>query len=235
MYRVIKILFLLINIVNSYNSPQFTNNIARENFKLVPYYAKNYYKKHKLNQDQIDEIIQEGYVGLMRASRKYDINNKANAKFVTYATYWIKSYMTKCLKKMYKNINKTRDLNEDICKYYDNVGNYLDYGTLEPLERIILYRKYIKKPYDTSSQIAQDYGLTKYTLTKITKSGFKKLKENTKNYYYKIKDYILMGKSSQINSAFPFSSHAICNGITSTPDSTALLKASLYIGSTFDA
>ena len=47
-------------------------------------------------------MIQEGYVGLMYASRKYDINNKANAKFVTYATYWIKSYMTKYLKKCIK-------------------------------------------------------------------------------------------------------------------------------------
>ena len=181
MYRVIKILFLLINIVNSYNSPQFTNNIARENFKLVPYYAKDYYKKHKLNQDQIDEMIQEGYVGLMCASRKYDINNKANAKFVTYATYWIKSYMTKYLKNMYKNINNTTNLNEDICKYYDNADKYLDYGTLEPLERNILYRKYIKKPHDTNSQIANDYGLTKYTLSKITKTGLKKIKREYEN------------------------------------------------------
>ena len=95
------LLSLLINFSLSYNTPSKINQLARENFKLVPYFAKPYIKKHNLNKYQKEELIQEGYLGFMMACRKY--NDTFNSKLSTYSSFWIKRYMTLYIQNHYKN------------------------------------------------------------------------------------------------------------------------------------
>lgn len=38
---------------------------------------------------EIDDLLQEGYIGLIKAADKYDFNNCNKASFITYATHWI--------------------------------------------------------------------------------------------------------------------------------------------------
>ena len=56
----------------AYNTPKYINEMARTNYKLVPYFAKSYIKKHKLTYEQREDMIQEGYVGFMYACRSFN-------------------------------------------------------------------------------------------------------------------------------------------------------------------
>ena len=61
------ILNIFVKLSISYNNPKYTRNLARENYKLVPYFAKKYYSKHKLNFDQKQEWnISRTQTGLVR-------------------------------------------------------------------------------------------------------------------------------------------------------------------------
>ena len=53
--------------LTNYNSPEIINKLSRENYKLVYYFSKNYIKKHKLNKEQCNDLIQEGFI--MRTPR----------------------------------------------------------------------------------------------------------------------------------------------------------------------
>ena len=89
-YRLLK-LILLFDIVKSYNNPKVIKKYAEKNYKLVPYFAKSYTKS--LTSYQREELIQEGYIGLLYASRNY--NETLGFKFSTYSSYWIKRPETK--------------------------------------------------------------------------------------------------------------------------------------------
>ena len=162
----------------NYNSPEIINKLSRENYKLVYYFSKNYIKKHKLNKEQCNDLIQEGFIGLMFAARKYDENNYANAKFSTYSGLWIKGYMTKYIKQMYTNNHM--HLNEEITKTYDQdniIISAIDLDILDSLERDIITKKYIRKPRVITSILASEYNKTSWDIAKINNKALKKLKE----------------------------------------------------------
>lgn len=62
--------------------------IIRENMPLVRRIVGHILKNKYLNTLEWDDLIQEGQYGLMEAVRKF--NPKKQAKFQTYASYWIK-------------------------------------------------------------------------------------------------------------------------------------------------
>ena len=162
----------------NYNSPEIINKLSRENYKLVYYFSKNYIKKHKLNKEQCNDLIQEGFIGLLFAARKYDENNYANAKFSTYSGLWIKGYMTKYIKQMYTNNHMP--LNEEITKTYDQdniIISTIDLDILDSLERDIITKKYIRKPRVITSILASEYNKTSWDIAKINNKALKKLKE----------------------------------------------------------
>lgn len=80
------------------------------NVKLVASIAKTWINRSKNNRNSIaqvysfvggwdvpsyDELLQEGILGLTRAVDKFDTTRKL--RFSTYATYWIQSYIRRCL------------------------------------------------------------------------------------------------------------------------------------------
>lgn len=105
------------------------NLLAKErlinaNLRLVVKIAKNY---TSLEPSLID-LIQEGNLGLIRAAEKFDY--KMGCRFSTYASYWIKHYITRFIAKrsrtiripirkgdLYKKIKKTQEtLTSDLGK-----------------------------------------------------------------------------------------------------------------------
>tara|TARA_Y100000994_G_scaffold245816_1_gene248023 strand:- start:1396 stop:1956 length:561 start_codon:yes stop_codon:yes gene_type:complete len=181
-------LYLLLGTIycNAYNQPKIIRELARENFRLVPYFANPIKKKHSLNRDQYNDLIQEGYIGLMYAARKYDHNNVYNTKFSTYSSYWIKSYMTKYIKGIYNTA--LLPLNEDIYVYKEKeLWDIKNYNLLNQMEMDVLYKRYVQKPRYTSKQLAYEYDISREMILKISDLALKKLrnvKEEDKEKYF---------------------------------------------------
>ena len=147
------------------NSPEKTRKLALENFKLVPYFAKPYIKKHSLNRDRSREIIQEGYLGFMRACQKY---NESNGALSTYSSFWIRRFMTNYIQNMYKHkivmYDETKlmyqtDNTEKLCEFFDLVTTY----PLTDYEKEIVYKRYVLK--EKVVDIAKQYNYSRNTMT----------------------------------------------------------------------
>lgn len=65
--------------------------LIKANFRLVNYYAK----KYSLSGLPLEDLIQEGNIGLLTAVDRYDY--QLGYKFSTYATWWIKQSITRAI------------------------------------------------------------------------------------------------------------------------------------------
>ena len=68
---------------------QAIQTLIERNLRLVVHIAK----KYDFPKVDMDDLIQEGIMGLMKAAEKYDYTKKY--KFGTYATYWIRQAITR--------------------------------------------------------------------------------------------------------------------------------------------
>jgi RNA polymerase primary sigma factor len=66
--------------------------LARSNLPFVVAVAKKFTSRGA----RLDDLIQEGNVGLMKAIEHFDA--KKNVRFATYAVWWIRAYITRYLK-----------------------------------------------------------------------------------------------------------------------------------------
>ncbi len=91
--------------------------LINSNLRLVVKIAKNYTSI----EPSIIDLIQEGNLGLIRAAEKFDYS--MGCRFSTYASYWIKHYITRFIAKrsrtiripirkgdLFKNITKAREI-----------------------------------------------------------------------------------------------------------------------------
>ncbi len=162
----------ILNDVNAYNSPQYTHNLARENYKLVPYFAQPLIKKYKLSTFHREELMQEGYIGLIYACRKYD--DTKNVAISTYSSYWIKSYMGKYIKKMYKT-PRSLELHQNRYVVYDYEAT-IDLDVLDPLEQEFVRKRYFQRM--KMKHLAKHYGISRNSMTRYSKKILDKLKWN---------------------------------------------------------
>lgn len=80
------------------------NALVEGNLRLVIHIAKRYHNKGV----PINDLIQEGNIGLIKAAEKFDVGR--GLRFSTYATWWIKQGI---LRALYTN-NKRKEVPQEI-------------------------------------------------------------------------------------------------------------------------
>lgn len=78
------------------------DRIIEQNQKIVLKLANKFYVG-KSNSIDLDDLVQEGYIGLMIATKKYNFDNPKKAKFITYAVYWIYKKMNMFIERKHTN------------------------------------------------------------------------------------------------------------------------------------
>lgn len=97
-------------------------HLVNANLRLVVKIAKNY---TSLEPSLID-LVQEGNLGLIRAAEKFDY--KMGCRFSTYASYWIKHYITRFIAKRSRTIRipiRKGDLFKKIKRAQESLTNDL--------------------------------------------------------------------------------------------------------------
>jgi RNA polymerase sigma factor (sigma-70 family) len=169
------ILIFIISPLFALNSPHTIKRLGRENYKLVPYFAKNYIQKHKLTYDEQTELLQEGYIGLTEASKHFDTSR--NCKFSIYGSWWIRRHLSNYIKKKY-NMKEIVEFTEPL--YHNKNTNidtkvdeiYLD--ILEKHERDLIYKRYYQKL--SRHTVAEEYGVSPEIITYRCRNIIDKLK-----------------------------------------------------------
>ena len=93
------------------NDPKARKKLTEANLRWVVSIAKNYVKRGL----SIDDLIQEGNLGLIKAVDRYDVD--LGFRFSTYATWWIKQSITRGIADTSRNIRIPVHL-------YDKMLNY---------------------------------------------------------------------------------------------------------------
>lgn len=159
------VLFVLLLILiiqgHSLQSPKQIKQLAKDNYKLVPYFAKPYFRKHTLTSQQREELIQEGYVGFMRACAKY--NETKGFKLSTYSGFWVRKYMNDYIKIVYKQ-KEVVSMDDHLFRTipYVDSRSILDELCLENWEKELLIKKY--KKGETFQSIAKEMNISRDTL-----------------------------------------------------------------------
>ena len=111
------------------------NELFLNNMRLVPYEVLLQYKKYKskLRTRNVDDLLQEGYIGLLRACNKYD--STRGTAFSTFAWSYIYGHMLRFCnqdKLIHIPIYKLKEIKD----YYIKTTNELDYIMDDELEVI---------------------------------------------------------------------------------------------------
>jgi RNA polymerase sigma factor (sigma-70 family) len=121
------------------------------------------------------ELIQEGYIGLMYACRKYD--ETRGLKFSTYSSYWIKRYFMNYLMKKQKENNISLPLKLEVLSYRD-YNREIDLDVLNNNEKEIIKKRFFEKK--KVIELAKEYGVSRNTMTNKIKKIIVKLKISNK-------------------------------------------------------
>jgi len=138
------------------------------------------YKKERVS---FEDLIQEGFLGLLEAKKRFDPSKKV--KFSTYAFYWIKKKILEAIQKERIQSLDSVELNEEILessiieKTYEseNLEIFPD-KNLTPLEQKV-FKLYFQQG-KTLSQIAKELGIRREKVRQIKQLLLRKIKINQK-------------------------------------------------------
>lgn len=98
---------------NSLDKTEAIHNISKANERLVWEIAKRY-EQFATSAFSIEDMVQEGMLGLLKAVEKFDIS--MGNQFSTYATYWIKQGITRGISNYSTTIRVPVHMREKIIK-----------------------------------------------------------------------------------------------------------------------
>ncbi len=160
--KPVQVLIMCLSLVCGLNSPQKTRSLARDNYRLVPYFAKQYIKKYNLKKRHKEELIQYGYEGFMKACEKYD--ETRGFRLSTYSRFWVCKYMDDYIKDKMK-YDWYIPMDEERMFSFTTVqtpNSILNVYKLHKWEKELLRRKYHNK--ETFLSIAKDFNMSRCTL-----------------------------------------------------------------------
>ncbi|MDP4178043.1 MAG: sigma-70 family RNA polymerase sigma factor [Bacillota bacterium] len=121
--------------------------------KHIIYMLVNRFYTEGTNSIDKDDLVQEGFMGLMAAANKYDFNNEKKAKFITYAVFWINQKIsrfvnTRCTsEEISLNAPTSDDEDNEILDYIEDV-----YYSFENIEE----KLYIQQPHAELDQVMKE-------------------------------------------------------------------------------
>ena len=105
--------------------------LIEKNLRYVIYIAKRYTRDDALLLD----LIQEGNIGLMEAAKRYDVT--LGCRFITYANWWIKNYITTYLNRECGGFNLSFYQGSQLQKLKRFQTKFMqEYGTEPSIEQI---------------------------------------------------------------------------------------------------
>jgi RNA polymerase sigma factor (sigma-70 family) len=132
---------------------------------------------------EIDDLIQEGMIGLLQAADKFDPDRET--QFSTYATYWIKKYILEAVEKEIKNTFNMTEM--DVEKSADENKNLMQEKWKElslpqnmpEAEKIIL--KLIYENQLTLNEIAARLEMPREKVRQIKEKALRRMRAHKKN------------------------------------------------------
>ncbi|MDY6914845.1 MAG: sigma-70 family RNA polymerase sigma factor [Candidatus Cloacimonadota bacterium] len=135
----------------------------------------------------LDDLIQEGLLGLLQAQHKFQ--EKKSAKFSTYATYWIKKYILAALEKEKKgSLNSIKLADETIGdekvkeKFEADIktSKYLKLSDDLPLEEQKILRMLYEDQY-TLKEIAEELEISRERVRQLKEKALRRIRAKTRN------------------------------------------------------
>lgn len=139
-------------------------NIVIKNHKLVPFYTHKILKRHyNIPLEERKNIMQEGYLGIIRAAQKY--NESYNTSFSYYSKFWIDRYVKVAIDNYYKK-SISLEFNHDVAvsntlQSYDTMDLWSALHKLPPQEKEFIINRYLKKY--TYVKLGEEYNMHRNT------------------------------------------------------------------------